>query len=178
MLSRNRGARYACGRWWSASSSFQALEVGDHGVEIRGGEALRRHQGARLQRGRVRDPAVQHVGGVWKERARDRRAAADVRQLRPDLALGDANDRMTADARAAAEDLLTQLGGGSLCRCGRAGALAVYPRLERCVERHNDAQPPVPMRGAAGPGALTPVLAGRGGAKLGAVDPTLGQVAV
>src|ERR1041385_4914537 len=71
-----------------APGSLQALQVSDDGLQVVWAEVVRRHAAAGFHPLRVRDPAADVARGVLKRRGGDSRAAADVRQVWPDLRAG------------------------------------------------------------------------------------------
>src|SRR5262245_39728615 len=88
------------------SSSLQGQQVGGDTVEVVARELHRRHQRARLKRGRIVDPGAERLGRVRNHPGSDRRPAHHVSQVRPEHAIrrGPAH-RVAVDAGQGREQL-------------------------------------------------------------------------
>src|SRR5215208_5348728 len=79
--SSRRRVRSATVVTWLLWRLLEALEVGEEGLQLLGGQRLRRHLVARLDRLGVDDPAAQVPAGVGQSTGADGAAAAEMAEV-------------------------------------------------------------------------------------------------
>src|SRR5581483_3489006 len=114
----------------AGGASLQALEVGDQRIHVVVAEVQVRHERAGFDGRRILEPAGHVFRSVADDSRRQDGAAADVRQIRTNLALRYTLHGVAADAGAAGKDGPSRGRGASVRRLRRLSLLRLNPLAE------------------------------------------------